>query len=98
MAKTVTLSKLSGGICAAVALLAATAMTSEAGAVSARVKFACAKDYFAYCRQFRPDTPEVRRCMNAVGERLSSRCVNALVAAGEVSGREVAQRAAAIRD
>jgi hypothetical protein len=87
-------------LCAAVAALFATAIiwTADAGAVSTRVKLACAKDYYAHCSHFRPDTPEVRRCMREAGEKLSSRCVNALVAAGEVSQREVAQRASNIRD
>jgi hypothetical protein len=70
----------------------------DANAVSARVKFACARDYLAHCRAFRPDTPEVRHCMRGVGARLSPRCVNALVASGEVSQREVARRAAALRE
>jgi hypothetical protein len=32
--------------------------------------------------------------MRAAGERLSSRCLNALIAAGEVSQEEVSRRAA----
>ena len=83
------------------ALLAALAVLSvfclpvtEASAVSARVKFACAKDYYAHCSKFAPDTPEVRQCMRAAGKGLSPRCVNALVAEGEVSGKEVADRVA----
>lgn len=69
--------------------------SATAHAVSARVKFACARDYMSHCRAFRPDTPEVRRCMRGIGAQLSPRCVNALVAAGEVSEAEVARRAAA---
>lgn len=68
---------------------------SEAGAVSARVKMACAGDYFSYCSQHSPTSPAVRQCMRANGLRLSDRCVNALVAAGEVSADEVARRQAA---
>ena len=64
----------------------------EAGAVSLRVKLACASDYYAYCSMHRPDTPGVRRCRNAAGPKLSQRCVNALVSAGEVSANEVQQR------
>lgn len=68
-------------------------MPIEAAAVSARVKMACANDYFAYCSKFAPDTPEVRACMDSNGANLSKRCVNALVAEGEVSAKEVAERA-----
>lgn len=84
---------------AALAVLAICALgATEASAVSARVKFACARDYLANCRAFRPDTPEVRICMRKVGSRLSTRCVNALVAEGEVSKAEVDRRRAASLD
>jgi hypothetical protein len=71
------------------------AFMSEAGAGSARVNSACANDYFAYCSQHDPDGPGVRRCMRAVGRKLSMGCVNALIEAGEVSKQEVARRARA---
>jgi hypothetical protein len=35
--------------------------------------------------------------MRAAGEKLSPRCLNALIAAGEVSEEEVARRAAQMR-
>jgi hypothetical protein len=67
---------------------------TSASAVSLRVKLACSKDYYALCSQFSSDSPEVRNCMRSAGERLSPRCLNALIAAGEVSETEVARRAA----
>lgn len=76
------------------ALVATAATIEEASAVSARVKVACASDYFAYCRAHAVGSPGVRQCMHAAGPKLSKRCVNALVAAGEVSQAEVARRAA----
>lgn len=77
------------------AALATTAFTvTEAGAVSARVKVACASDYFAYCRAHAVGSPGVRQCMRAAGPKLSKRCINALVASGEVSASEVAKREA----
>ena len=63
---------------------------TEASAVSVRVKMACAKDYMTHCRKFSPGSAEVRKCVRAVGDHLSVRCVNALKAAGEVSEKEVA--------
>lgn len=69
-------------------------LTAEAGAVDGRVRSACANDYLSYCSQHDPDGPATRRCMRANGLKLSQACVNALVAAGEVSKREVARRAA----
>src|SRR5450755_1679386 len=70
------------------------ALVNEASAVSAKVRFACAGDYLANCSSFVPDSPETRRCMRAVGFRLSKGCVAALVQGGEVSKTEVARKAA----
>ncbi len=67
---------------------------THAGAVDGRVRSACADDYLAYCSQHDPDGPGTRRCMRANGLKLSQACINALVAAGEVSKREVSRRAA----
>ena len=75
---------------AAAALLAGLCLPlAEASAVSVRVRVACAKDYFAHCSQFSPNSPEVRRCMRSAGTALSPRCVSALVADGEVSSKDV---------
>lgn len=68
--------------------------TSQASAVSLSVQLACASDYYAYCSKHDPDGPGVRACMRANGMKLSQRCVNALVAAGEVSKAEVERRSA----
>jgi hypothetical protein len=69
-------------------------LATDVGAVDGRVSSACASDYLAYCSQHDPDGQGTRRCMRANGLKLSQACVNALVAAGEVSKREVARRAA----
>jgi hypothetical protein len=79
---------------AALGLAALVAFATQAGAVSLRVQMACASDYYAYCSQHDPDGPGVRQCMRANGLKLSASCVNALIAAGEVSKAEVARRAA----
>ncbi len=65
---------------------------TEASATSLRVKLACAADYYAYCSKHPEDGAAVRRCMNANGQKLSQGCINALVAAGEVSKAEVERR------
>lgn len=82
---------------AALAVGALTGPNSEAHAVSAGVKFACASDYFSYCSQHAIGSPGVRQCFRANGSSLSKRCVNALVGAGEVSATEVARREAAAK-
>ena len=85
---------LRSAIPAALAVGAVLGSVTQAGAVSAQVRFACASDYLANCSSFAPDSAETRRCMRAVGYRLSKGCVNALVAAGEVSKNEVSRRSA----
>jgi hypothetical protein len=79
-------------------VLAGAAITAgDAFAVSLSVQLACATDYYAHCSAYSPDSPQVRSCMRGVGSGLSKRCVNALIAAGEVSTAEVARRRGASR-
>ena len=85
-----------GALVAAFAIICGVSAT-PAEAVSLRVKLACSSDYRALCSQYASDSPEVRQCMRAAGEKLSSRCLSALIAAGEVSQEEVARRAAQVR-
>lgn len=69
-------------------------LAGAANAVSLRVQMACASDYFAYCSKFPTEGPQVRQCMRVNGHKLSQSCINALIAAGEVSKAEVARRSA----
>lgn len=86
------------GPLAAIVLVATAAFPlSQASAVSGAVKVACMADYFSYCSAHQVDTPQLRRCMSAAGPKLSTRCINALIAAGEVSKAEVQRRAASLR-
>lgn len=87
----------SGVLTAAVVVAASGGWAISARAVSLRVKLACASDYRALCNQYASDSPEVRQCMRAAGEKLSARCLNALIADGEVTEAEVARRAAQMR-
>lgn len=73
------------------------ALSPAAGAASASLTMACASDYLAYCSKHPTEGPGVRQCMRANGNRLSARCVEALIAAGEVSRSEVKRREAAAR-
>lgn len=75
-------------------LVAMGAHSTQTSAVSLTVQLACAADYYAYCSKHDPNGPGVRACMNANGHKLSTRCVNALVAAGEISKAAVQRRAA----
>ena len=74
-----------------------TVLGGKAGAVDGRVRSACTSDYLALCSEHDPDGPGVRQCMRANGRKLSPTCLNALVAAGEVSKKEIARRSQAAR-
>lgn len=82
---------------AAVAVVAAIATTRSVEAVSPQVRAACANDYLSNCSAFKPESAETRKCMRAVGYKLSKGCIAALVAAGEVSKSEIARRSASNR-
>lgn len=93
--KSLTAKTSQGALKVALVLAGMTLMTGNASALSLRVKLACASDYYAHCSAYSPGSQEVRQCMRSVGPGLSKGCVNALVAAGEVSAAEVAKRRAA---
>lgn len=76
---------------------AMTLQAAPASAVSIAVKMACMTDYLANCSQHAIGTPAVRSCMRAVGPRLSKRCVNALIAGGEVTQAEVDRRKSSMK-
>ncbi len=87
MIATLTKGLTCGSLIAALAMGTIALTSVHAGAVSASVQASCAGDYFAYCSAHPVGTKGVRRCMRRNGHRLSKRCINALVAAGEVSKR-----------
>ena len=72
-------------VVAPIAVGACIGSSTRVGAVDPRVEAACSSDYFAHCGQHDPEGREVRRCMRANGEKLTPSCIDALVAAGEVS-------------
>ena len=82
---------------AAVALVATISAASNANAIDPRVRSACANDYLSNCSAYKPASAETRKCMRAVGYRLSKGCISALVAAGEVSKGDTARRSASNR-
>jgi hypothetical protein len=59
---------------------------------SKAVQKACAQDYKTHCGQYGIETDALRLCMDRAGQRLTKTCVDALVAAGEVSRQEVERR------
>jgi hypothetical protein len=59
---------------------------------SKAVQKACAADYHAHCGEYGLESAALRTCMDRNGKSLSKTCVQALVAAGEVSQAEVDRR------
>jgi len=65
---------------------------AKESAYSKAVQQACEADYRKYCGEYGLETNALRNCMDKAGHSLSKSCVNALVAAGEVSQAEVDRR------
>ena len=82
---------------AAVGFGAAVLCASQAAAINPQVRSACAGDYLNNCSRFQPESAQTRKCMRAVGARLSKGCISALAAAGELSKSEMARRSASNR-
>jgi len=64
---------------------------TQAFAYSDAVTSACTGDYLAYCGDYDENSAKGRQCMRSIGSKLSQGCINALVAAGEVSKAEAAR-------
>ena len=65
---------------------------TQAFAYSDDVVDACTNDYLAHCSAYDENSAQGERCMRSVGAKLSKRCVNALVASGDVSKSEAGGR------
>ncbi|XSG81902.1 MAG: hypothetical protein ACPW61_12630 [Methyloligella sp. ZOD6] len=64
-------------------LIGATA--AYAAPITPRQKRDCKVDYDRYCSSHNLESPGLRACMRKVRFQLSDRCVDALVAGGEIS-------------
>ncbi len=71
---------------------AATGEGAESSRYSKSLQQACVNDYKQHCGEYGIDTEALRLCMDRNGGGLSKTCVDALVAAGEVSRSEVEHR------
>ena len=79
-------------VASGVALLLVT--SGQADAIDERVRHACSGDYAAFCSAYQVGSEALRQCMRKADKKLSPGCIDALVAAGEVSGAEVKRRRA----
>ena len=62
----------------------AIAVSSPASAASQKVRSACKDDYLKFCPSYEPHSTKARQCMRQTGKRLSRKCIDALVDAGEI--------------
>lgn len=69
--------------------LALAALSGTAYAVSDQVRTSCREDYYAHCPNHAVGSANLRQCMKIAGPKLSSACIKALVASGEISKAEV---------
>lgn len=53
-------------------------LIDPAQALEAKVKMACAGDYFEHCSHTVPGSAECKQCFKEIGVNLSSRCKNAI--------------------
>jgi hypothetical protein len=64
---------------------------TTASAVSPLVKQMCRDDYFTHCSMHEVGSQSLRKCMRAVGPRLSKGCIHALKVSGEVGKKDVSR-------
>lgn len=62
---------------------------SVAWAVSDQVRHSCRNDYYTHCPSHAVGSNTLRQCMKSAGPKLSSGCIKALVASGEISQAEM---------
>lgn len=77
------------GRTAAFVALAVIGAPEVALAVSSQVRASCREDYYTHCPSHALGSDNLRRCMKTAGPKLSSACIKALVASGEISNAEV---------
>ena len=84
---------LSGLSVLALAAFAFVALATPASAViTAKVKKACAGDYKRLCPRYKVGSAQLRACMEAKQNEISSPCISALIDAGETGRRSTAPR------
>jgi hypothetical protein len=81
---------LAAGISVSLLTLAALAAPQSALAWSDDIIRNCTEDYFAYCKEHSPESAELRYCMEAHRNQISKQCVKALINAGEVPKKYLA--------
>ncbi len=82
------------GVRAAALVFAGAASTgaTQALAYSKRVEQACHADYKNLCPQYRPNSTQLRACMESKANEISWGCIQALIDSGEVNGARTKKR------
>lgn len=65
--------------------------TVAAGAVTEQQKRDCKADYNRYCKQYKLGSEGLRACMSRSIKKVSNRCINALVAGGDMTKAQAAR-------
>jgi hypothetical protein len=81
---------LASGAIAVAVLTGSLASSGAAQAWSEDIIRNCTEDYFAYCKEHSPESAELRYCMEAHRNKISKQCVKALIDAGEVPKKYLA--------
>ncbi len=82
--------RLASAAAAVALLMGGLAGTGSARAWSEDIIRNCTEDYFAYCKEHSPESAELRSCMEAHRNKISKQCVKALIDAGEVPKKYLA--------
>lgn len=70
--------------CVPIAIAIALSAATPAGAFSKKVERVCLADYKNLCPQYRPNSPQLRACMEGKSNEISWGCIEALIDSGEV--------------
>jgi hypothetical protein len=81
---------LAAGISVSMLALAGLAAAPSAMAWSDDIINHCTGDYLTYCKEHSPESAEVRYCMEAHRNQISKQCIQALLDAGEVPKKYLA--------
>ena len=77
---------------AAIAAILLVAAAPAANAYSQQVNSACEGDYYRFCSAYAVESTQLRRCIEASRRSLTQRCIDALIAAGEVPRKYLRKR------
>lgn len=79
-------------VCVVLGLGFALPPVTPAAAFSKKVERSCLADYKNLCPQYRPNSPQLRACMEGKANEISWGCIEALIDSGEVDKKAARRR------